>query len=61
MIIIIIVISIINTIFMIISITCVLRSAERKVATEARLEINPKSPMAEKRTPSHQNSKAFHA
>ena len=45
----------------IITITCVLKSAERKVATEAMLVTKPKRPMAEKRTPSHQNSKAFHA
>ena len=45
----------------IITITCVLKSAERKVATEAMLVTKPKRPMAEKRTPSHQNSKDFHA
>ena len=57
-----IVLSIIFTMtIIIITITCVLKSAERKVATEAMLVTKPKRPMAEKRTPSHQNSKAFHA
>ena len=57
----IIIITIIIIIIIIITITCVLKSAERKVATEAMLVTKPKRPMAEKRTPSHQNSKAFHA
>ena len=52
---------IITITIIIITITCVLKSAERKVATEAMLVTKPKRPMAEKRTPSHQNSKAFHA
>ena len=39
---------------------CFLRSAERKVAMEARLEMSPNRPRLEKRTPSHQNSNCFH-